>query len=123
MRLMFIAATAVALAACASTPPTKPPAEKPPMAKASAPAGKTKGAEADKFAVIDASNIAEAQAAGWKVVDNGGTPLYCRKEQITGTRVAQRTTCLTAAEIQERAAQGRDAMTPKQVPYIGTPGR
>jgi hypothetical protein len=120
MRLVLVAAAAAILAACASTEPAKPVAAKaePVKAKvAAAPATKD-----EKFAVIDASNIAEAQAAGFKIVNDGGTPLFCRKEQITGTRVNQRTVCLTADEMNERARKARDAMHVEQVPYIGPQG-
>jgi hypothetical protein len=126
MRLIVVAAAAV-LAACASTKPTEPPKTPEPAAAKAAPAkANVVAAPAtsnDKFAVIDATNIAEAQAAGFKVVNDGGTPLFCKKEQITGTRTAQRTVCLTAAEMQERARKGRDSMKVEQVPYIGPPGR
>jgi predicted small lipoprotein YifL len=121
MRLIVVAAVAAALAACASTKPSAPPvAAKAAPAKATVVAAPT--TQEEKFAVIDATNIAEAQAAGFKVVNDGGTPLFCKKEQITGTRTAQRTVCLTAAEMQERARAGRDSMKVEQVPYMGPQG-
>jgi hypothetical protein len=126
MRLTLIAAVA-ALSACASTPPnTSSPrsaAPAPPPKAVTNTAQPSKSTTPDKFAVIDGTNIAEAQRAGYKVVNENGTQLFCRKDQITGTRAAHRTICLTAAEMQERAAKGREAITPTQVPYMGPPGR
>lgn len=47
---------------------------------------------------VDASNVAEAQAAGYRIVNQGGRTLYCRKELATGSHMKYRTSCLTAAE-------------------------
>jgi hypothetical protein len=47
---------------------------------------------------VDASNIAEAQAAGYRIVNKDGQTLYCRKEFLTGSRLKTRTSCLTAAQ-------------------------
>lgn len=47
---------------------------------------------------IDASNIAEAQAAGYKIVNQNGKTLYCRKSLLTGSRLKATTSCLTAAQ-------------------------
>lgn len=115
MRLILVATAAALLAACASTPQSPPAAAKPSMG-AVVPKDAAK-ADADKFDVIDATNIVEAQKAGWKVVNQNGTQMYCKKEQVTGTRLGKRTVCLTAEEMQARADAGRDAMTIKQSPY------
>jgi hypothetical protein len=47
---------------------------------------------------VDATNIAEAQAAGYRVVNQNGQDLYCKKEFMTGSRLHTKTSCLTAAE-------------------------
>jgi len=70
---------------------------------------------------LDASNIAEAQVAGYKVIDDHGNKLYCRKELETGSHVRFRTSCLTAQEwleLSERSRQsvqemGRKPATPR----------
>ncbi len=123
MRLIALAATAALLTACASTPPSAPaPATKaPPPAAGSLTATAQPGAKSEKFATIDATNIAEAERAGYKVVNEKGTQLFCKRDVITGTRLKYKTTCLTADEMRAVSAQARDAITPKQVPYY-TPG-
>jgi hypothetical protein len=45
-----------------------------------------------------ASNIALAQKHGWKVIDENGSPLFCRKQTVTGSRVRERTICMTAPQ-------------------------
>ena len=47
---------------------------------------------------LDGSNIAEAQAAGYKVVNKDGHDLLCRKELQTGSHLRYRTSCLTPEE-------------------------
>jgi hypothetical protein len=47
---------------------------------------------------VDASNIAEAQAAGYRIVNQDGKTLYCRKSFVTGSRLDTKTSCLTAAQ-------------------------
>jgi hypothetical protein len=51
-----------------------------------------------KVVPVDASNIAEAQAAGYKVVNENGKDLLCRKELRTGSHARYRTSCLTPEE-------------------------
>jgi len=60
---------------------------------------------------VDASNIVEAQQAGYKIVNKSGEQLYCRKELLTGTRLKTRTSCLTAAQWDELATHARDVIT------------
>src|SRR5262245_62038030 len=80
---------ACVLAACASQPAAPP---------------------VTKQVKVDGSNVAEAQAAGYKSVNENGKTLYCRKEQMTGSHVRTRTSCLTEQEWKQAAEQGRAAM-------------
>lgn len=48
---------------------------------------------------IDASNVAEVQRAGYKLVNKDGEKLYCRTDNVTGSRVRTRTQCLTEQEL------------------------
>jgi hypothetical protein len=59
---------------------------------------------------VDASNIAEAQAAGYKVVDENGKTMFCRKEPVTGSHVRFRTSCLTAQEWEQLSKDNREAV-------------
>jgi hypothetical protein len=124
MRLVLAAtATSVLLAACASTPPQKAaqapaPTPAPATTHAVAPAHNP---SSDKFATIDATNIAEAQKAGYKVVNENGTQLFCRRELITGTRLHYKTSCLTAEQLHDMNNKAADAMRTPPIPYY-TPG-
>jgi hypothetical protein len=121
MRLVAIAATAALLTACASTPPSAPAAaaQAPPPSTGAQAVTAEPAAKDDKFATIDATNIADAQRAGYKIVNENGKQLYCKRDLVTGTRLKYKTRCLTADEMRAVSAQGRDSVTPKAVPYIG----
>jgi hypothetical protein len=126
MRLILVtAAAAVLLAACASTAPQKPTREA--QAPAPIPASTTKAVApantptSDKFATIDATNIAEAQKAGYKIVNENGTQLFCRRELITGTRLHYKTSCLTGEQLHDMNNKAADAMRTPPIPYY-TPG-
>jgi hypothetical protein len=69
----------IALAGCAGTPPKQTPV-----------------AHQEK---LDASNVVEAQKAGYKLVDENGSKRYCRRELNTGSHVRYTTTCLTEDEM------------------------
>jgi hypothetical protein len=56
---------------------------------------------------VDSSNVAEAQAAGYKIVNENGKTLYCRKDQVTGSHVRYRTSCLTQEEWKQAAESAR----------------
>jgi hypothetical protein len=56
---------------------------------------------------LDASNVAEAQAAGYKIVNENGKTLFCRKELQTGSHVRYRTSCLTEQEWKQAAEAGQ----------------
>jgi hypothetical protein len=122
MRLILAAAASwLLLAACASTPSQKAAPEAkapPPTTQAVAPANKP---TSDKFAVIDATNIAAAQKAGYKIVNENGTQLFCRRELITGTRLHYKTSCLTGEQLHDMNNKAEDAMRTPPIPYY-TPG-
>jgi hypothetical protein len=101
MRFVLVAASVALLAGCASQPPAKP-----------APAAQTNpgNAQGDKFARIDAANLVEVQKAGYKVVNDKGAPLLCRRDHPTGTRLKEQTTCLTLEEWRSANRNARDAL-------------
>jgi hypothetical protein len=123
MRLILAAASSLVLAACASSPTPKAA----PRAQAPAPTASTHAVApadkptSDKFATIDATNIAEAQKAGYKIVNENGTQLLCRRELITGTRLHYKTSCLTAEQLHDMNNKAADAMRTPPIPYY-TPG-
>lgn len=77
MRLIMIAAASLLLAACASKP------------------------QPDRAVPLDASNMVAAQKAGYKMVNEDGKTLYCKRRAKTGTHARQETQCLTAEEWRE----------------------
>jgi len=89
MRIIIAGVVAVLAAGCASTP------KEPPVTR---------------VVKIDSSNIAEAQAAGYKVVDQDGKEMLCRKELLTGSHARYRTSCLTPEEWTSLARSQRDQM-------------
>jgi hypothetical protein len=60
---------------------------------------------------VDASNVADVQAAGYTIVNKNGEKLYCRKDPVTGSRVEFQTTCLTAQELYDRQHETQNAMS------------
>ena len=122
MRLILVtAAAAVVLTACASTAPKQAA----PQAPAPVPVSTTKAVApsnkptSDKFATIDATNIAEAQKAGYKIVNENGTQLFCRRELITGTRLHYKTSCLTAEQLHDLNTNAAAAMKVGPLPNYG----
>jgi hypothetical protein len=127
----------ILLTACASAPkapPTAAPAPTSAPASAAAPtptsstgaafvgapgkAADAAASEKGEFDTINAANIAEAQKAGYKVVNQDGETLLCRKTKESGTRVRYLTTCLTAARWKEQADAGREAVhQPQLIPF------
>jgi hypothetical protein len=68
-------------------------------------------AKGTRQVAVDASNVADVQAAGYKIVNKDGEKLYCRKDPITGSRVQFQTTCLTAQELYDKQHQTQNAMS------------
>ena len=92
----------VALAGCASKATNEPPVE--------------------QKVRLDASNIVEAQKAGYKMVDKDGKKLYCKRDLKTGSHARYTTTCLTEQEwreIHEVSKRGIEAMRRTQPPAQG----
>ena len=84
-------AEAQPVSATAETPASEQPSEGE-AADAAAPP------EAEKIASMGSVDIVALQKLGYKVVNENGTQLFCKKEEVTGTRLRNRTRCLTAAE-------------------------
>jgi hypothetical protein len=92
----------VLMAGCASSVPKEPPVE--------------------KEVPIDATNIVPAQKAGYKVVNQDGQTLYCKRNLKTGTRLNRETACLTEKEWQqltEDSKRGVEAMRRTTPPRHG----
>jgi hypothetical protein len=96
-----------AMAGCAGQPAQLGAAQPQPATVASV----TDKATAVRQVPVDASNAAEVQAAGYKIVNKDGEQLYCRKDPITGSRVQFQTTCLTAQELYDQQHQAQNAMS------------
>ncbi len=79
-----------------------------PATPATAEAAKDKPAAAVKPA--DADALLRAQAAGYKLVNKDGRELFCKKEMVTGSRLATRTRCLTLAQLEEQRNATKDML-------------
>jgi hypothetical protein len=92
MRIIIGCVLAALAVGCASTEPVK---SESPVAKE---------------VKIDSTNIAEAQAAGYQVVDKGGHKLFCRKELQTGSHVRYKTSCMSEQEWAQLAQSSRESV-------------
>ena len=114
---VWILVAAAAVAGCAGQPQQPASTASQPVA-AAAPAT-TKG-PVTRQVPVDASNVAEVQRAGYKVVNKDGEKLYCRSDPITGSRVQMHTQCLTEQELYDQIRQTQNAMSLATQP-AGTP--
>jgi len=79
-------------------------------------------APAPRQVKLDSSNIVEAQKAGYKIVDQDGKKLYCKKDLNRGSHVRYTTTCLTEEEWQamiDASRRGVEAMSRTRPPVQG----
>ncbi len=61
-------------------------------------ASKAGGAVVDREVPLDASNMVAAQKAGYRMVNENGQTLYCKRRPKTGSHLRQETQCLTEEE-------------------------
>jgi hypothetical protein len=80
-------------------------------AVAPAAAAATAKGPATRQVKVDASNVAEVQRAGYKVVNKDGEKLYCRTDPITGSRVQTHTQCLTEQELYDQINETQNLMS------------
>jgi hypothetical protein len=107
LRLMLVAVT---LAGCAGTPHVDPPAG----AAASTPPSAQAAASVSQRAVPEAVNVATDAAVltakarpGYRLRNRNGTPVWCRKETPTGSRMPVET-CYTATQLEQIEAEAED---------------
>ena len=58
----------------------------------------------------DNDALLRAQAAGYKLVTKDGKEVFCKKEMVTGSRLATRTRCLTLAQIEAERNATKDML-------------
>ena len=104
IRSLSVCIAALALGACATTEPPKSGSTSP---QGAAPAAKAAGGATDKT------------PNSYKLVKRNGQDVYCRREEVTGSRTAVREVCLTQAqmEAERRGAvdlidRARDSIAP-----------
>jgi hypothetical protein len=107
---VWILVAAAAVAGCAGHPQQPAATSSQPVAAAAPAAATTKG-PVTRQVPVDASNVAEVQRAGYKVVNKEGEKLYCRSDPITGSRVQMHTQCLTEQELYDQIRQTQNAMS------------
>ena len=81
----------------------------PPAADATADSAKTEAAATDSKKA-DPDALLRAQAAGYKLVNKDGKEVFCKKEMVTGSRLATRTRCLTLAQIEAERNATKDML-------------
>jgi hypothetical protein len=103
MRFVILAIGAL-VAACAGQSEPKAPlmASATPVAQGDA--------QATKVAKVDTDALVQAQKMGYRIVNQDGETLYCRKEAKTGSRTEIETVCLTAQEIETMRTQTQQSI-------------
>jgi hypothetical protein len=81
-----------------------------PAAEASAVAQQAKTEPETREQRPDNDALLKAQAAGYKLVNKDGKELFCKKEMVTGSRLATRTRCLTLAQLEEQRNATKDML-------------
>lgn len=77
---------------------------------ASASAAETKQVPGEKPDRLDNEALLRAQAAGYKLVNKDGKEVFCKKETVTGSRLATRTRCVTLAQLEAERNATRDML-------------
>ena len=54
---------------------------------------------------VDTKRLVDAKKAGYAVINKDGEPLFCRTDDILGSRTQKQTICLTAKQIDDMHAQ------------------
>ena len=103
------------------------PAEAAPDAKAEAAANDAKPeavasepAQAEEVKMTNAELVMKMQAAGYRIVNERGTQLFCKTEQELNSRLRKKTRCLTAAEAEQERRAAADAMADMSRQRINT---
>ena len=100
---------AVLLAGCAGTPPVVPPDGAAAPTSPSAPAAAPMSQRAVPEAVVasDAAVITAKARPGYRLRNRGGTPVWCRQETPTGSRMPVEA-CYTEAHLEQIDAEAED---------------
>jgi hypothetical protein len=111
MKRLSVCILVAAVAGCAGHPQQPAATAGQPVAAAAPAAAATTKAPVTRQVPVDASNVAEVQRAGYKIVNKEGQKLYCRTDPITGSRLQTRTTCLTEQELYDQIHETQNAMS------------
>jgi endonuclease I len=102
MRIPLAGLMFVLVVGCASQSQKAPPPAAPAVAATAAPATAP--------ATAAPKTVQQAQAAGYKIVNENGKTLYCRDQMKTGSHVRQETICLTKEELEAAREASRRNM-------------
>ena len=94
-------------------PPPEAPAaqvETPASPAAAADADAANAESKDQDARTDTEALLAAQAAGYKLKTKDGKQVFCKKEMVTGSRLATRTRCLTLAQMEAERNAVKDML-------------
>jgi hypothetical protein len=106
MRIPLTGLALILVAGCASQPEKAAPPAAPPVATKAAPAAAAPVAGA----TTAPKTVQQAQAAGYKIVNENGKTVYCRDQMKTGSHVRMETICLTAEELEAAREASRRNM-------------
>lgn len=125
---VFASAPALAQQSVETAEQTAPTPESAPVPAqadaAAAPAAKSDAAKsdaADDTKRADNDALLRAQAAGYKLVNKDGREIFCKKEMVTGSRLATRTRCLTLAQIEAERNATKDMLLDMSRKTINVP--
>ncbi|HUK01216.1 MAG TPA: hypothetical protein VLW26_02960 [Steroidobacteraceae bacterium] len=99
MRLILVLSTALAVTACAPATAPKPAPE-------------------THTVKVDATNVEDAEKAGYTVINKNGEKLYCQRNLATGSHIQKETRCLTEAEVKELEATRSLSQTQSKTPVF-----
>lgn len=115
MRIPLVGLMFVLVAGCASESQQAPPPAAPAVAATAAPA--------EAPATTEPKTVQQAQAAGYKIVNENGKTVYCRDQMKTGSHVRSETICLTKEELEAAREASRRNMDQLTRPIPPTQGK
>ncbi len=56
-------------------------------------------------------DLAALQRAGYKIINENGVDLFCRTDEVLGSRLRKKTRCLTAAQMEQERTAASNAIS------------
>jgi hypothetical protein len=109
--LMGVVLSGLAQQASSQQATDQQPAQKdaPAVTAEASTAAATAPADAQKAAAP--FDLIALQKAGYKIVDNNGEKLFCKREPVLGSRLLYTTRCMTQEQLQRRTNNAQDTIS------------